>query len=223
MKIILQLLIGGCAGFLIAYTLMGFSGINFAGDITVIGLLVISVFLIALSILKLRGIKSLSMQNFSGDAEDEAGDKKYKMFTDYSLYTNSSFILSILALSLSVITTQNYVISIASLILLIITSFLMYYMTPLTQKVYPERDIPSLTNPNYAKSVLDIADDGEKHVILDGLYKSQGLLNFSLIIAIILATIYSISGGNSQVFSIIFMAAVLLVVNSKYLLTVRNK
>jgi hypothetical protein len=49
------------------------------------------------------------------------------------------------------------------------------------------------------------------------------LLNISLVIAIALSTVYSVTGEKSQVFSIILMAVVLLVVNSKYLLAVRNK
>lgn len=223
MKLIMQFFISGFVGFFVVYALMNFSEVSFAGEITVISLIAISTILIAMSIFRFQKIKLLSTQNFSGDEEDEVEDRKYKMFADYSLYANSSFVLSILALSLSLITNQNLIMTISSILLLIITYFLIHYMEHLMQKVYPERNIPSTSDPDYAKSVLDIADDGEKHVILDGLYKSQSLLNISLIAAITLSTIYSVSREDSQTFSIILMAVVLLVVNSKYLLVVRNR
>ncbi|RLL46696.1 DUF3169 family protein [Oceanobacillus piezotolerans] len=223
MKFILQFFISGVAGFFSVYVLMSFSDVHFAGEVTVLGLIAISIILTALSIFRFQKIKLLNKQNFSGEEEDEVEDRKYKMFADYSLFANISFVLSILALSLSIIVTHNVILTIASLILLIITYFLIHYMTRLMQHVYPERNIPSKSDPDYAQSVLDLADDGEKHVILDGLYKSQGLLNLSLIIAISLATVYSVSGEESQIFSIILMAIVLLVVNGKYLLVIRNK
>ncbi|MFS0647570.1 DUF3169 family protein [Siminovitchia sp. 179-K 8D1 HS] len=223
MKLILQLLIGGFVGFFVVYALMNFSEVHFAGEITVISLIAVSIILIALSIFRSQKIKSLNTQNFSGDEEDEVEDRKYKMFADYSLFANSSFVLSVLALSLSLITTQNLMLTIASMCLLIITFIFIYYMGHLMQQVYQERNLPSTSDPDYAKSLLDIADDGEKHVILDGLYKSHSLLNISLVAAIILSTVYSVTREDSQIFSIILMAAVLLVVNSKYLLVVRNK
>jgi len=96
-------------------------------------------------------------------------------------------------------------------------------MPHLMQLVYPERNmIPSTSKPD-AESVLNIADDGEKHVILDGLFKSQNLLNFGLIFAIALSVTYSIISDDTQIFSIILMSAVLLAVNVKYQLVVRNK
>lgn len=223
MKRILQFFISGIVGFFVMYALMNLSEVNFAGEITVISLIAISAILIAMSMIRFQKIKSLNMQNFSGDEEDEVEERKYKMFADYSLYANSSFVLSILALSLSLLTTQNLVMTIASICLLIITYFLIHYMGYLMQQVYPERNVPGTSDPDYAKSLLDIADDGEKHVILNGLYKSYSLLNVTLVVAIILSTVYSLTRGDSQIFSIILMAVVLLIVNSKYLLVVRNK
>ncbi|WP_164667305.1 DUF3169 family protein [Virgibacillus doumboii] len=199
---------------------MNFSEVNYAGAITVISLIAISIILTAMSIFRFQKIKSLNTQNFNGDEEDEVEDKKYRMFADYSLYANSSFVFSILALSSRLITNQNLFMTIASIISIIITFFLIRYMANLMKQMYPEHNMPSSSDPDH---VLDLADDGEKHVILDGLYKSQGLLNFSLITAIILSTIYSIGQENPQTFSIILMAIVLLVVNGKYLLVVRNK
>ncbi|UJL48346.1 DUF3169 family protein [Virgibacillus sp. NKC19-16] len=176
-----------------------------------------------MSIFRYQQIKSLNKQNFSGEEEDGVENRKYKMFSDYALCTHVSFVFSILALSLSLIVTQNVIMIIVSVIVLIITFFLGNYMSHFAQLVYPERTVTPSTSKPDAESVLDVADDGEKYVILDGLFKSQSLLNFSLFFAIAFSVTYSITTNDSEIFSIILMAIVLLVVNVKYQLVVRNK
>ncbi|MCM3443466.1 MULTISPECIES: DUF3169 family protein [Bacillaceae] len=223
MKLIMQLIIGGFVGFSIVYALMNFSEVRFSGEITVISLIIFSLILIAMSIFRYKKIKSFNLQNFSGDKEDEIEDKKYKMFADYSLFANIGFVLSILALSLSFITTQSIILTVTSIFLIVITYFLIQYMMHLMKYVYPERKFPNTSEAKNAQNILNYADDGEKHVILDGLYKSHSLLNFSLIAAITLSTIYSLTREDPQTFSIILMTMVLLVVNSKYLFVIRNK
>lgn len=220
MKSIMKFFFSGLVGFFVVYGLMNFSEINLSGEITVISLIAISIILMFVSMLRFLKIKSLNRQNLNGDEEDEIEDRKYKMFTDYSLCTNSSFFLFILALSLSFILTNHLILTIAPIIGLIITSYLIHRQMYLMQQVSQDREFPLDSGP---KSILDLADDGEKHVILDGLFKSQILLNFSLITAIALSTIYSVSQGGSQTFSIILMALILLAVNSKYMFVVRNR
>ncbi|MFS0749360.1 DUF3169 family protein [Oceanobacillus sp. 1P07AA] len=211
-------LVGAIVGYFVMYFLMNFSEFNFAGIITVISLLVVSSILIVLSLYRFKKIKFLNKQQFSGDEEDEIEDKKYKLFADYSLYTNISFILSVLALSLSIISTKNVFLTTIAIILIIVSLVLSFYMTHIMKQTYPNREI----NTDYTQSVLDMTDDGEKQVILDGLYQSHSLLNFLLVFAIFLATVYSIF-NESQIFSIFLMTIGLLLVNGYYLLTVRNK
>lgn len=223
-KILVQFIIGAIVGFFGAYGILKFSDFNFAADVFVIFLLGLALILSLLSLVFYQHIKKLSKTEFTGDREDEVGELKYKKFTDYSICTNSGLIISILALSLSIIATSQSFFIISSIILLIVHYLMNHYMIRLTQYVYPERNIPNISDPDFPKSVLDLADDGEKFVILNGLYKSYNLLNITLIIAILLATVYSISSDNSsQLFSIITMSIVLLLVNGKYLLAVRNK
>ncbi|MFD2760822.1 hypothetical protein [Lentibacillus juripiscarius] len=103
MKLILRFVIGGFVGFFVVYALMNFSEVNFAGEITVISLIAISTFLIAMSVFRFQKIKSLNTQNFGGDQEDKVEARKYKMFADYSLYANSSFVLILMSFVLLVI------------------------------------------------------------------------------------------------------------------------
>ncbi|QDP41503.1 DUF3169 family protein [Radiobacillus deserti] len=223
MKRFIQFIIGGIVGFIITYAFMNFSGVRFAGEIAVIGLTAVSIILLVWSIVRFQKIKSLNFQQFSGVEEDEVEERKYKLFADYSLFTNISFVFSLLALSLSLITTQNLMLTVVSLLLVIVSFLFIQYMIPMMKHVYPDRDFPNKSDSNDAQGILTMADDGEKHVILNGLYKAHSLLNGSLITAIILSTIYSMTKENAQTFSIILMALVLLAVNSNYLFVVRNK
>lgn len=73
------------------------------------------------------------------------------------------------------------------------------------------------------KNFLEVSDEGERHVMLIGFYKSYNLMNFVLFIAIVLSTFYSITTNHSQLFSIILIGIVLIIVNGKYCFSVRNK
>jgi hypothetical protein len=89
--------------------------------------------------------------------------------------------------------------------------------------VYPDQNLPGFSEKNYAEKPLEVSDEGERHVMHIGLYKSYNVFTLALVIAILLATFYSISSGTSQLFSIIVMVIVLLLGHGKYCLAIRNK
>lgn len=227
MKILKQFLIGGAVGFIagLAVILFGDVTIEFSkyADAAVISLFVIIAVLMGLSLLLYRQVKRLNHSEFNGDEEDEADVLKYKKFTDYSLFIQSSMTLSILALSIALIAAKNMVFVVIAIVALIVSYLFTAYMLHLMRLVYPHRNIPALTDPDYTVKLLEAADEGEKHVMFNGLYKAYNLLSIALIIAVVCATLYSLYSDHSQLFSIIAMCIVLLLVNGKYLLAVRNK
>lgn len=225
MKTLKQLLVGGAIGFIVTFTVLKGFTFDFSkyADTVVLSLFVIIVILLGLSLLLYRQISNLNNTAYEGDEEDEVDVKKYKKFTDYSLFIHSSLTLSLLALTISIIVTKSTVFIILSISALIVCNLFMTFMHHLMKLVYPDRNLPSLSAPNYTEKLLEVADEGEKHVILNGLYKSYSLLSIALVVAIAVATFYSISTDNSQLFSIIAMCIVLLIVNGKYLLAIRNK
>ncbi|MGM7721517.1 DUF3169 family protein [Metabacillus sp. Hm71] len=224
-KVWIQLIISGAVGFIVAILLLNYFTFDFSNyaDTIVISILVMIFILLGLSVFLYRQIKKLNHTQFTGDEEDEADVLMYKKFMDYSFFVQVSNTLSILALCITVITSQKLVFTIIAVVTLILSYILTALMTSLMQLVYPERNLPSISEPNYSEKLLDISDEGEKHVMLIGLYKAYQLLSVALIFAIVLSTLYSLSTGNSQLFSIIIMSIVLLLVNGKYCLSVRNK
>ena len=225
MKIIIQLLIGAVVGFFGAYFMLSISSIDLLtyADGIVAGLLGIAFILLGWSFLLHMQIKKLGSKNLQGDEEDEIDLLKYKKFSDYSLFSQSSSIIALLALCVVLMTTKNMVLIVVGIIIAVISYLFQAYMVNLMRFVYPEREIPSISDTKYAKKLLESTDDGERYIMLNGLYKTYHLANSILIFAMVGATLYSVFTENSQVFSVVLMAIVLLVLNGNYLFAVRNK
>lgn len=222
---LITLIISAVIGFAVGYLLsVGFS-FDFLkySDGIVIGILVIVFVLLGTSYVLARQIKKLHQTEFIGDEEDAADVIIYKKFTDYTLFVQTSLTLSVLALCTTMMTTQKLALAIVSLVGLGFSYILLVFMNSLLQMVYPERPLPKANDPKYAEKLLDMSDDGEKHVILIGLYKTFQLMGVALVFGIVLSTIYSVSTGNSQLFSILVMGIILILINGKYSLSIREK
>ncbi|MCE4048873.1 MULTISPECIES: DUF3169 domain-containing protein [Bacillaceae] len=221
-KIIVSAILGFFSSILI---LKGFE-INFDPyvDEFVIAIFIIIVIVMGVSFGLYKQIISLNNKDVDGEEEDAIDIQIYKKLSDYALLTFSNFIFSLLALCITLITNKEIVIIILSLITVLICCILMSIMMNLYRLVQPHRPIiPRSSHKDYGNALLNVADDGEKHVMLIGFYKSYHLFCTALLIAIMFATFYSISSGNSQIFSIIAMSIVLVLANGKYYLSIRNK
>ncbi|WP_071394718.1 DUF3169 family protein [Bacillus tuaregi] len=226
MKAWLHILLSAIAGFVVSILLIkGFKEVDFIqyADSVVVGILVIIFILLMLSVVFYRQIKRLNNQEVSGDEEDEMDGLMYKKAADYSLFVQLSMILAVLALCISVITTQSVAIAITSVTAMFICYLFSMLLTILMKQVYPERNLPGFSEKDYAKKLLEVSDEGERHVMLMGLYKSYNFFSIGLLFAIFITTFYSLATGNSQIFSIIVMCMVLLLAHGKYSLTIRNK
>lgn len=225
MKQIIFIILSAAAGFLTSILVLNNFSIDFNlyAEPIQIGLLVIIVVLLLLSLIKFTQIKNLSKKEVVGDEEDEVDILKYKGFTDFSLFSNSSFVLSILTVCISAITNSEMIYVVLGIAAVIVSYIFSILTTYLLKWAYPDREMPKVSDKKYADKLLAISDEGERHIMLIGLYKSYYFVTFALVIAIILATLYSVSSGHSQLFSIIIMSIVLLLTHGKYGLSIRNK
>ncbi|HLR72015.1 MAG TPA: DUF3169 family protein [Pseudogracilibacillus sp.] len=225
MKLLKQLIIGAIVGFFGAFLLLGVSEIDFSiyTDAIVIGLFIIILILWGWSFLLHKQIKNLDSKELKGEEEDEADVLKYKKISDYMLFVQSSSVISLLTLCITITTPLNITLIIISIIFLIVSYFLAVTGVNSMRRIYPERNLPKISDSKYEEKLLEAADEGEKYVIMQGLYKAYNLLNVVLIFAIVGSAIYSMVAESSQVFSIVLMSIVLLLVNGRYLLVIRNK
>lgn len=225
MKTVIQVLLCAVIGFVVATLVLNNFTLDFMkyADVIVITMFVIIFTLLGVSMILYRQIKKLHDIELTWDEEDEMDLVMYKKVADYSFYVQSSLILSIMVLCTSVIASQSIIFTIIALGTIMLSYLFTFNMTSLLQIIYPERNIPNFSDSNYGEKLLEISDEGEKHVMLVGFYKSFNLMSVALIIAIVLATFYSISTDHSQLFSIVAMSFVLIIVHGKYCITIRNK
>ena|SRR5699024_11680645 len=225
MKLIWQMLIGGVVGFFGVLFFLSINDIDFIkySDTVVVVLYIISFILLVIGYALNRQIDQLNNRSYEGDEEDEVEVIKYRKFSDYGLLVNSSIVFSLLGLCMTIITMRNITLIVIGMVLIIIGYYLQMFIINLVQKVYPDRNLPDASDPKYAEKLLEASDEGERHVMLHGFYKSYHLLNVLLVFAMVGSTIYSVATENSQVFSIILMSIVLLLTHGRYVLSIRNK
>lgn len=222
----LQVFFWAAVGFIVMY---GFINRNESYDFSVyafpasIAILAASGLLIVVALYLYASIQKTAKKDLHGDEEDVAEGQMYRQYSDASLSNNVAMIISLAALCLMIITDQPAMLMIlASGVLL--TSVLMSFLLPgLMKLMYPERDIPAASDKDYAEKLLEISDDGERHIMLGGLYKTYLSTNSLLFAAMLVLLFYSEFTGTSQLMGIFTIAAVLVAANSQYIGSIRNK
>lgn len=226
MKITAQLIIGAMAGFLGSMLFLGMDvRFDFSEQAYTLNLILVTAALIlgAFAHYWYFSISQKAGQKFSGEEEDEVEGWMYRRYSDATLSATIALLLSLLALSVTGITQQPMWLLLAGIAGGIISFAASLTLPGLMKKMYPERNIPSIGDKKYADKLLEISDDGEKYVMLGGLYKTYYSLNGLLTAAIFLLLFYSIGTGTSQLFSIFVLVGILIVTNAQYIFSVRNK
>ncbi|OLP67049.1 hypothetical protein BACPU_04080 [Bacillus pumilus] len=226
MKTVYKMLFGALIGFLGAYCLlasefeMTLLGLAFEATLVMTGLTLILIIYCFMAISRIKKRVSLSL---SGDEEDELESRQYHTFTDLTLANSISTILSIVAIGIAIVTEQHLWLIIVNVALLAITIVCSYVAISVLKLVYPDRNLPSPSDKDYGKKLLAISDEGEKHVMLEGLFSTYQMMNMLLTSAMFILILYSIGANHSQLFSIILIGIVLIILNAHYMLKIRNR
>ncbi|MBY0222880.1 MULTISPECIES: DUF3169 family protein [Sporosarcina] len=226
MKTIGKMLVGAMIGFFATYTLLAS---DFEKTMESIGLEMtvvlggVSFFLGLLCIMNIWQIKKKATASLTGEEEDLRDEWQYKKYSDATLAGNSSLIFAISTLGIALVTKQSLALIIGALLLVITTLICNTAGLSVIKFVYPDRNLPEASDKNYAKKLLAATDEGERHVMLEGLYSAYNSTNILLIGAMGLFIIYSVGSGNSQLFAILVIAIVLVTVNTQYMFKVRSK
>lgn len=221
-----QLIIGALIGF---FGMLAVLQVDFRIDLSAyaypgnIVILAIGIALAVFSVYRYFNIRNLATQELTGDEEDAAEERMYRQYSDASLSSNLAMLLSLASLSLSALTTQPAWILVTGIILVFFSFGMSFILPNLIQKMYPERQLPSVSDTNYADKLLIASDDGERHIMLGGLYKTYLTMNSLLLGAIVLLLFYSMVSESSQLFSIFIVVIILAITNTQYQLSVRNK
>lgn len=166
--------------------------------------------------------KRASSRNSNTD-EDALDQYMYRKYADISLSIQTGLVLSILIMGVAIIQQTDPWIYLAAGVTMVAALLFLFLLPTLLPVMYPERDLPASTDSNFADKLLAASDEGERHVMLEGLYKTFNTMNATLFIGLILLMMYSISTGDNQIFGMVIIAAILIISNVKYVLSIRDK
>lgn len=224
MNFLKQFLIGGVIGVIAVsiFLLIPFSELTFPLHIVSIILYIVVVLCWVFSFIIANKIKKIANKELVGEAEDEAEEVMNKLLYDFSFGTNIGAIIAMVAMSLSVM-AMNYTLIIAGIVASVFSYYMTSYMMTLMKLAYPERELPEISDKDFSKKLLEASDDGERHIMLQGLYKVYSFANAAFLFAIMGLALYSLLTDDSQLFSIIVISIILVTMNGMYLISVRNR
>lgn len=189
----------------------------------IIFLLILVLALSTFSVLSYMRIRKFATQTFEGDEEDEMQEKMYRLSSDANLATTLTLIVSMTGMSVAILTETLILSALIFVVFLVLGTLLTYFSADLMNKLYPERNLPAVSDKNYADKLLELSDDGERHVMLGGLFKSYQTANFLMFLAILFLVVYSLATADSQMVGILVIAGILIATNMRYTLSIRNK
>ncbi|MDW0109717.1 DUF3169 family protein [Sporosarcina aquimarina] len=226
MKFVIYGLLGGIVGFIGMYLMLSvqvefnFLSIAFPVNVILTSLTVLLLLYVGISIIQMRKKANAAV---SRDEEDEREVWLYKKFTDTNMIAIASVIFGIAASAISLITEQDPWLVISSIIVATAAFILSIAVSSVVNLFYPDRELPSISDKDYGKKLLAASDEGERHVMLEGLYRTFNTLNATLIFALFVLIVYSLFSGVSQLFAIFVISAVIIGANAQYFLLIRNR
>lgn len=225
MKTLKQVAFGAIVGGIFGFALVkGFKLpiYDFSTEMMVV-LLILSSLLSIFSLIGLSAIKKKASQSFSGVDEDLRDEWQYKKYSDVSLASSIAIIISIITMCIGIITEQGRLLIIISLIVIFLSCIASTKGSTIIKYVYPDRNFPDTNSKNYSLKIFNMADEGERHVMLKGLYSAFNMTNILLIFSLLILLAYSVVTGNSQLFAILIIGLIFIIINTDYILRVRNK
>ena len=234
-KAIGKLLFGALAGAVLGYGLMFTITNTGLGDVDsswafpdlsfewMIVLMVISVSLIILSVVKGMTIVKESKSQVSGDEEDELAELQNKRYYDGSLAVKTALFASSGMLALVAITDQPNVFIFISLGLVLLSLVMSFINAELVKYADPNREYPSVNDKRYAEKLMEMSDEGERHIMLQGLYRAFTSINMLLFFAVLMLIGYSVITGSSQLAGILIILFILIYTNAQYMLSIRKR
>ncbi|WP_153720233.1 DUF3169 family protein [Sporosarcina cascadiensis] len=226
MKTIIWMLIGGAVGFFGMYAVLTadikleFAPVAFEMNIALLAITAVLLITAAVSIVQMKKKSKLYL---TGEKEDKRDVWQYKRFSDTSLIVTAAMAVGISAIAIAIITDQPSWLMISSIIIGALTFILSITLSSIVNSLYPDRELPDVSAKDYSQKLLAVSDEGERHVMLEGLYRAFNTMNLILILTLLLLIIYSAVTGDSQLFSIFIIGMILIGTNAQYLFAIRNK
>ncbi|SOC40819.1 DUF3169 family protein [Salinicoccus kekensis] len=225
LRILMYLVLGFFTGLVISMLASRNDEIDMAGiyQVTGVVLLLIAVILIFVSVYLHRQLNTVSKDYTKYMDMDSYDVYRYNKFNDIQVVDTLMMILALVSVGIFVILESHFLLTLIAVIAFLVTLWLTITHTGLVGRLYPDRKLPKPGDKKYAEKLLAASDEGERHIMLNGLYKTHGLIQVGLMIGIILMIFYSLLTGESQIFSIIVAGVLLILAQLKYSMEIREK
>ena len=200
---------------------------NFQYQLLEANLLLISnlVIILFLILARLKAFKAErgSLKKVSMEIEDIHQVKLERIAYNAATYIQIAFTLSLISMLVGFILLRNThpVIVLWSLILLGISFVSLFPSEKIVRITNPNFKFPDPQSENYEQEYFNQFDDGEKFVILKGLYKLYGTVIWGLILLASALMFYSVFSDDSQVVGIIGIGILLLLIQVSYTMSIK--
>lgn len=146
----------------------------------------------------------------------------FRKFSEMNIAIIISFYFALGSILLISINDAPLYLGIISIVVLIIAILMRYYGYSMINKLYPERDLPENFEADFDDKLIDSLSKEEMYTIFTGLYNAFKITNILLPAAMMLITIYGYATGVPQHFALSVIAAVAIIINIVYQITVRK-
>ena len=226
MKNLLRMLIGAVVGFFVMYGVLALRGsfkLDFPLFTFVIVVVVIGSISMLLSFIWTWQLHQRTKGNVEHEDQDAFETMVYNKYGDITLATSVSTILFLLSLTISIIQDVHYMTAIVAAIGLLLGYIVLPISYNATKRAYAYRDFPAISEKDYAKRIMELADEGERHMMLKGFSKVYLSMNVLIPLGMLFLMFYSSMTNNPQIAGIIVLTAIYIYTNARYLVTVRAK
>jgi len=221
----MYLFLGAIAGLMLSIIATGTSDINMDSIYYWIGmiLLTVSIVLAVVSIYLYRQLKTVSGDYTKYMDMDAYDIYRYNKYNDLQVVNTMAMMMSVMSLAIFMIIEYHFMLILISGVTYLVVLYLTITQASLIEQLYPDRDLPKVGDKKYAEKLLASSDEGERHIMLNGLYKTHNFVQVGLFMGIVILIFYSIITGESQIFSIILIGVILILSQLKYSLEIREK
>jgi len=225
LRMLMYLFFGAIAGLTFSIIATSTNDMNMDNIYYWIGLvtLTVSIVLAIVSIYLYRQLKTVASDYTKYMDMDAYDIYRYNKYNDLQVVNTTAMMLSIIALSIFMIIEFHFAWILISAVTYIVVLYLTVVQTGMVSILYPDRDLPKPGDEKYAEKLMAASDEGERHIMLNGLYKTHGFTQTGLFLGIVILIFYSIITGESQIFSIILIAVILIISQLKYSMEIREK
>lgn len=225
LRILMYMFLGAISGLTLSIIATSTSDMNMDNIYYWIGLvtLAVSIVLAIVSVYLYRQLKTVASDYTKYMDMDAYDIYRFNKYNDLQVVNTMAMMLSVIAVSIFMIIEFHFAWIIISAATYLIILYLTVVQTSIFSSLYPDRDLPKTGDKQYAEKLLEASDEGERHIMLNGLYRTYGFLQTGLFMGIVILIFYSIITGESQIFSIILIAVILIISQLKYSMEIREK